>query len=262
MFRTRSIIEYLWIRIIGGYRKSKRIHSPFINDFIAMVVRGKDTVEFSEIDRLNKQLRYDSMLLNIQDLGAGSLSGTGKNRRISQIVRYSSIQPKYGKFLSRLVHWMLPSTIIELGTGAGISTMYMAITWHQCKVFTIEGCTEIAGLADENMKSLGLKNTEIITGSFDEILPAILQKIQHPLLIFIDGDHIGQHLTGYYETILPFTDENSVFVFDDIRWSESMEKAWKGIIKREEVSVSIDLFRMGILFLKKNIKKQQFIVTF
>jgi len=262
MFRIRSFIEYLWIRIIAESWKGNRIYSPFINDFITNTVRGKDPVNFDKIDKLYKHLQYDSTKLSIRDLGAGSVSGTGQYRRISQILRYSSIKRKYGRLLSRIVHWISPSTIIELGTGAGFSTMYMAVSCNQCKVFSIEGCPEIAELAGRNMKSLSLNNTEIITGSFNEILPAILQKIHHPLLIFIDGDHLGQNLNGYYETILPFTDENSVFVFDDIRWSESMEKAWKEIIKREEISVSLDLFRMGILFFKKNIRKQHLVVKF
>jgi predicted O-methyltransferase YrrM len=164
--------------------------------------------------------------------------------------------------MSRLIISLKPSTIIELGTGVGISTMYMASASEHSQVYTVEGCAELAGLAKRNMKNLGLINTEIIIGSFNEILPDLMQKIQHPLFIFIDGDHTGENLARYYEKILPFTDENSVFVFDDIRWSVSMEKAWNEIIKRPEVSVSMDLFRMGILFLKKNIHKQHYIIKF
>jgi predicted O-methyltransferase YrrM len=226
------------------------------------VVRGKDPVDYERIEKNYKNLRHDTSILNIQDLGAGPASGNGRIRQVGQFVRYSSISPEYGRLLSRIIHYLKPFTIIELGTGAGFSTMYMALAGDNCMIYTIEGCPEIADLAGRNIKSLGLENTEIITGSFNDILPAVIQKIQHPLFVIIDGDHRGESLTGYFETILPLTTENSVFVLDDIRWSLSMETAWKKIIKRKEVSVSIDLFRMGIIFLKKNINKQHFVVRF
>jgi predicted O-methyltransferase YrrM len=226
------------------------------------VVRGKDSYNYSKIDEIFKNLRHDSTILDIQDLGAGSASGNVLHRKVSKCVRNSSINSKYGRLLSRLVQSIKPSTIIELGTGAGFSTMYMAEAYDHCKIFSIESCTEIAGLASRNINNLGLKNTEIITGSFSDVLPVLLPRIEHPLFIFIDGDHNGEHLLGYFKTILPFTDENTVFVLDDIRWSISMEKAWKQIIKRQEVSVSIDLFRMGILFLMKNINKQDYVIKF
>jgi predicted O-methyltransferase YrrM len=221
-----------------------------------------DTVDYANIEKIYKSLRCDSKKLSIQDLGAGSLTGKEHLRKAGQIVKHSSVSGKYGKLLSRIVHRLNPSTIIELGTGTGFSTMYMALANDQCKIYTIEGCPEIADLADRNIKSLGLTNAEIITGSFNNILPAVLQKLKHPLFIFIDGDHRGENLIGYFEKLLPFTNENSVFVLDDIRWSVSMERAWEKIIKRTEVWVSIDLFRMGILFLKKNTHKQHYVIRF
>jgi predicted O-methyltransferase YrrM len=220
------------------------------------VVRGKDPFNYDKIDNIYKSLRYDSTILDIQDLGAGSVSGNDLSQTVSKFVRNSSINSGYGRLLSRIVQSMKPSTIIELGTGAGFSTMYLAMARDQCKIFSIEGSTEIAGLACRNINRLDLKNTEIITGSFSDILPVLLPKVKHPLFIFIDGDHNGEHLLGYFKTMLPFTDENTVFVLDDIRWSISMEKAWKQIIKKQEVSVSIDLFRMGILFMKKMLKNK------
>lgn len=225
-------------------------------------MRGEDPVGYDKIDRIYKHLRSDPTILRLQESGAGSVLGDDQTRRVRQIVSGTSVSPKYGRLLSRLVHSIKPSTIIELGTGAGISTMYMAIACDHCKVYSIEGNPEIAGLAERNIISLNLTNTEIFAGSFSEILPGLLQNVQHPLLIFIDGDHRGQQLMRYFETMLPYTDENTILVLDDIRWSVSMEVAWKEIIKRPEVSVSIDLFRMGILFLKKNIHKQNHVIKF
>ncbi len=226
------------------------------------VIGGSDNFDYTKIETIRKELSKDDSEIEVTDLGAGSQRRAGKIRSAGYIVNQASIKPKYGKLLARLVGWLSPSTIIELGTGAGLSTMYMAAILNKCKIFSVEGCPEIANLAKKNMNKLGLRNVEIITGSFNDMLPEILQKIKHDLFVFIDGDHRGDRLTGYYKSILPFTNKNSVFVLDDIRWSASMENAWLDIIKRNEVSVSIDLFRIGIIFLKKDMEKRRYVLWY
>jgi predicted O-methyltransferase YrrM len=177
---------------------------------------------------------------------------------VGKFVRSSSVRPKYGKFLSRFAKLLNPSSIIELGTGAGFSTIFMAFACPGSRVFSIEGCPEIADLAGNNLARIGITNAEVITGSFSRELPGVLNRIRHPLLVFIDGDHRGERLLEYLRIIRPQTDENTVIILDDIRWSASMEKVWKEIISQNEVSASIDLFRMGIIFFRKDINKRHF----
>lgn len=262
MSLIRYTCKYIPYLLTSRHSRGHGIHSPFVYDFVTNVLRGPDHTDYKQIERLKEDLKHDFSELHIIDPGAGSQSGAEKILSAAYIVNHTSVNSKFGRLIARLVDWLSPSTIIELGTGAAFSTMYMAVAADQCKIFSIEGCPEIAKLAERNITKLGLFNTEIITGSFTDLLPSLLPKIHHTLLVFIDGDHRGSHLINYFESILPFTNENSVFVFDDIRWSGSMEKAWKDIIKREEISVSIDLFRMGILFMKRNIFKQHYVIRF
>ena len=39
-------------------------------------------------------------------------------------------------------------------------------------------------------------------------------------------------------------------------WSEGMQSAWKNLIERPEVTLSIDLYDVGILFFKKELTKK------
>jgi hypothetical protein len=50
--------------------------------------------------------------------------------------------------------------------------------------------------------------------------------------------------------------EYDILVFDDIHWSEGMEKAWEEIKKNERVTCSVDLFFIGIVFLRKEFKEK------
>ena len=45
----------------------------------------------------------------------------------------------------------------------------------------------------------------------------------------------------------PFTNTNTIYMLDDIRWSQSMFYAWKNLSNYDGFGVAIDLFRIGIL---------------
>ena len=54
--------------------------------------------------------------------------------------------------------------------------------------------------------------------------------------------------------------EDSCLIFHDIHWSKGMRKAWDGICADQRVIFSIDLFEMGLVFFKKGVPKQHFIL--
>ena len=58
--------------------------------------------------------------------------------------------------------------------------------------------------------------------------------------------------------LLEKIDENSIIVFDDIYWSDQMEEAWKEIVNNKRVTLSIDLFKMGIVFFHPSIVKEHY----
>jgi hypothetical protein len=62
----------------------------------------------------------------------------------------------------------------------------------------------------------------------------------------------------YFEQALPFVTENSVFVFDDIYWSDEMKQAWQKIKENPKVTITIDLYEMGLVFFRMGQRKQHF----
>ena len=57
---------------------------------------------------------------------------------------------------------------------------------------------------------------------------------------------------------LPFIEESTILVFDDIYWSRDMTQAWETILKDSRVIVSIDCFNLGFIFFRKEQPKQHF----
>ena len=82
------------------------------------------------------------------------------------------------------------------------------------------------------------------------------------MLLFIDGNHKYEPALRYFNIIRKYAKEDTIIIFDDIHWSAEMESAWKMITADENVSVSIDVFRCGIVFFKKGIAKECFSVNY
>ena len=80
---------------------------------------------------------------------------------------------------------------------------------------------------------------------------------------FIDGNHRLEPTLRYFHQVLPYTNDQSVLVFDDIHWSSEMEQAWDHIKSHTAVTSSIDLFFIGIIFFRKEFReKQDFVIRF
>ena len=211
---------------------------------------------------LRSYLQQSNQKINCTDLGAGSLVGNKKSRQVKQLVSSSAKSKKFAQLLFRLVDHFQPEEVLELGTSLGISTAYLASANSKIKVITIEGCKEIAEKATENFKKLGLQNIEQHIGNFDDVLPKILSEKEKVDLVFFDGNHRKEPTLNYFKQCLAKAHENSVFIFDDIYWSKEMAEAWDEIKMNERVTVTLDLFYMGIVFFRKEQVKQHFTISY
>jgi predicted O-methyltransferase YrrM len=121
----------------------------------------------------------------------------------------------------------------------------------------------VAQIAGQNYQLLGLKNIILLEGNFDTQLPRWLQQHKSIDFAFIDGNHAFKPTMAYFEAILEAVHENSILVFDDIHWSAEMEEAWAQISAHPRVTLSIDLFFIGVVFFRQEFaQKQQVSIRF
>ena len=261
MERLKIIIRYI---IYYFNSKNKHyIHSPFIYHLVTEVINKKKRLPiYTEIENLKRNLCKIKREINITDYGAGSNINNSSKRKIKDIARNSSKNSKYGRLLHRLVKHYKPKNILELGTSLGISTCYIAEGNRNAKVYTIEGCPETANTAKENFNQLNINNIQTIIGNFDNTLEGLLKKLQYLDLVFIDGNHRKRPTIEYFKKCLDYANNNTIFIFDDIHWSTGMQDAWKEIQANTSVTATVDLFYIGIVFIKKELSKEHFIVRF
>lgn len=257
MKQLRFLLRYLLYRLRS--RDAHGIHSPFVYDLYQNVIAVKAPFYvYDKIEYLRSQLLASGKVIEVTDLGAGR---SGK-RSIGAIAKRSAKPAKYGQLLFRLVNRFKPHAILELGTSLGLSSLYLCTPNNASKLLTIEGCPAIAQAAGENFKKFGAANIEQVTGDFDEVLPGALQRQQRLDFVFFDGNHRRDPTLRYFEQCLAYSNEQSVFVFDDIHWSAEMEEAWEAIKKHPSVTVTIDLFFVGLVFFRKQQAKEHFTLRF
>jgi predicted O-methyltransferase YrrM len=228
---------------------------------VSKVFRNKtDRNIVCTIEKVRKKLISEQGSIKMNDLGSGKDKRKTNIRKVSEIARNSPVPSKYAQLLSNLASEFGGPMIVELGTSFGISTMYMAYGSPGSVIYTIEGSKEVAEIANRNFNEAGLKNIVTLTGSFDKMLPVVFSEGIKPGLVFIDGDHRKEPVLRYFRKIAEEADNNTVIVIDDIYYSREMEEAWDEIRVSEKVSVTVDVFRMGIIFFRKGITPGNYIV--
>ena len=256
--------KYLRYYLSASNSKGHGIHSPFVFDFVKNVLNDKrNFYAYAQIEDLRERLLKDETVIEVEDFGAGSVIAKSKSRSVADIAKHAAKNKKLAQLLFRISDYFQPKTMIELGTSLGISSAYLASPCPNAKIITIEGSASIAEIARKNFQSLALKNIEPITGDFDQALPSVLNTLHEIDLAFVDGNHRKQPTLAYFSQLLEHGAPASVFIFDDIHWSEEMEQAWEIIKQHERITLTIDLFFIGLIFFREGFKaKQHFTIRF
>lgn len=244
--------------------KGHGVHSPFVFDFIIHVLNDKKKYEcYGKIESLRKKLLTNDTIIEVEDFGAGSAVIPFKNRVVKDIAASSLKKKKYAQLLFRIAKYYQAKTIVELGTSFGITTCYLASANADLKIITLEGAHNIANIALENFQEMKLTNVELLEGNFEKTLSLLNDKIENIDLLFVDGNHRRKATLEYFDLFLKKSTEQSIFIFDDIHWSGEMEEAWELIQQHDSVTMTIDLFFVGLVFFNKDFKvKQHFSIRF
>ncbi len=240
------------------------IHSPFLFDLYTRVIACKhDTsADYDQIKKTRKALLRSKETIEILDLGAGSRVNKSNVRSIGSIAKNAEKPEKFGKLFYRLIQHFQPNYIIELGTSLGITSLYLCKARPQAKVITFEGCPETASIAKQTFHSQQVDNVEVVLGNIDDSLIERIKTLPQIDFAYFDANHRYEPTIRYFEACLPLAHNDSLFIFDDIYWSEEMKKAWEEIKLHPDVSLTVDLFWIGLVFFRKEQPKEHFCLRF
>lgn len=255
---------------IGSYlghlvraRTRHGVHSPFVYDLITHVLRPTTTLpEFKTIETLRADLLESEQTIRVNDLGAGSRVFGEPTRAVADIAKTALKPASEAQLLFRLTRYFQARQVLELGTSFGITTLYLSLGADEGSVHTIEGCPQTMRIAQHHFDQVEQRNIHAVLGSFRSKLPETLQKMGSVDLVFIDGHHAKEPTLEYFGQCLTKAHAGTIFVFDDIHWSRGMEQAWEAVKAHPRVTVTVDLYDLGLAFLRTEQVKEHFTLRY
>ncbi|CAM3961020.1 O-methyltransferase [Flavobacterium antarcticum] len=256
----KSYLKFIW-----NSTNAHGVHSPFVFNLVQKCFYDK--TNYSEYNILYKywfSLVEDNRTILVTDFGSGSRVFKSNKRKVSQIAEIAGISQKRAKLLFRITQYFMPNTILEIGTSLGLATSALALANKNLSITSLEGCQETLSVAKEmfQFRSFNLQSERVafINTEFSKQLTTYNLQPTTYNLIFFDGNHSKKATLEYFELLLPTIDNETVWIFDDIHWSQEMEEAWELIKKHPKVTVTVDTFQWGIVFFRSEQVKENFIV--
>jgi len=252
-YQIKSYIKFLF-----KSTNQHGVHSPFVYKLVTECFYNKAKFDaYATLNDFRKKLKADTELILVTDFGAGSRVFKTDKRMVKAIANTAGITKKRQQLLYRLANYFKPKITLELGTSLGLASTALALGNPLGEVVSVEGCGNTAAKATHYFETFNLKNVMLHTAVFDDFLAKNNTEYD---FVYIDGNHSKEATLRYFNMLRKRVNSNSVFVFDDIYWNPEMTAAWHEIISNEQVTVSIDTFQWGLVFFRKEQKKEHFTI--
>jgi predicted O-methyltransferase YrrM len=261
MLNIRFGTDYLLHKFTAKTRHG--LHSPFVYRLVDEVIYNySDKNIYLQIEDARKRLLNDNQEITVTDLGAGSHLNKNQVKKVSTIAKNALKSPKLAQLIYRLAADHQPKNIIELGTCLGITTLYLNKAAPTAQTFTLEGCPQTAAVAADTFKQEKTDNIKQLVGNFDDTLHPLIDQLPQLDFVYVDGNHQKEATLRYFEWCLPKAHEGTLLIFDDIYWSEGMKEAWAAIKAHPQVTITVDLFWIGLVYFRKGNEKEDFLIRF
>lgn len=258
--RIVQTVKYFKYLLKARHTNGHGIHSPFVFDLVTHALFDRTKYpEYDQMKSIRSNLINNKEVLVLNGYGAGSRIFSENSRTVADLVKISSVGPKFQRLLFRLAKYYQSDVILELGTSVGLSTLAFSLGSPQSKVITIEAEPSLCEFAIKQFDRLGKTNIQVRHGMFEEQLPVVLNEFAVPGIVFIDGDHTCESTLKYFRKLRSVM-KMGIIILDDINWSEGMLEAWE--IIRNESEVTIDLFFMGMVIIRPHVTPGHYRIRF
>ena len=218
-----SYLKYLWQR-----KSEYGIHSPFVYDFMRKVLNDSGSNrDYDTIYRIARLLDKRKLNFNLR---------------------------KQSRLLYRMVRYFEPDSVVSFGKVSALNTAAMALGHLQTKVYLEESDDFL-----ETLNSMGVVNVSLIQ---PEEFDSEHFKRLNIGYVFFSRNSFEDDTWDYLADCLNHKTSDSVFVFEGIHHNRNMEDAWEEIKANDDVSVTFDLYCVGMVFFREGIEKQDFVLKY
>lgn len=236
------------------------VHSPFVYDLVTQCFYKKTpSSNINYFKKVKNYLLSNNHIIEVNGNGKGSKIFKTDHRKVAAISIVTGISNKRAVLLIRFVTYFNFEHMLEIGTSVGLGTTAMHIGNPKAVINTLEGCENTADVAKSFFQQFNFNTIKISTGDFKNNLPILLEENQYDFIYF-DGNHQKKPMLNYFNQCLQTVHNNSVFILDNIFCSPEIQEAWEEIKNHPKVTVTINTFYWGIVFFRKEQKKQHFTI--
>jgi predicted O-methyltransferase YrrM len=125
-------------------------------------------------------------------------------------------------FLLHIVEYMNPSIVLELGTGRGCSTAFIASGLERGAVVSVDDYREGVEprLIESNLRACGLLGkVELIIGNTFDVDKLFVERLGSDIkaeIIFMDSSHHYEDMKKEYQALKPIMSEKHILIIDDV----------------------------------------------
>lgn len=232
-----SCIQSAWIWCKRfRYRRGYGVHSPFAFNLITWVIYEK-LPYYAFLDLKEKRRKYL------------------KSNQCFPDKKYRT--EKIDRLIFRLVNYFQPSTLLDIGTSSGLSTLYMSAVGKSVCCISMDNTNDANGFACRLLEDT--ENVKLHVGNISQDLPCIIASLQKIDFLHLNYPYANDDV---FEKCMSKIHAYSVMVVDGIHTSKEMQKWWDKIVSDDRIGITFDLYSVGIVFFDKTKIKQHYIVNF
>ena len=166
------------------------------------------------------------------------------------------------QLLFRLTNYFKSKNILQIGTTMGLSTLYLTSYATGLRCIALENVPEFATIARQAFAKEGRNPIDLRIGNYKDLLPQALNDINSLDFVFFNTLYEQHNNLWLFNECMKYAHNDTVFVFEGIKASRKMRELWEEICACPEVTVTLDLYSLGIVLFNKKLHKRDYIVYF
>lgn len=215
---SHKFIARLKYLLRAHYRNGHHVHSPYTYRVCRNILFERwEFYSFEALERFRRKRGYDGRMA------------------------------KYEQILQRLCADSGARSVVEVGLGDGISTMYLASNRRSERVCVLERDNRRIEAARRDWELLGYGNIYVTEDEWPERVDFMYC-------------NEAENMREAFEECRGRATENCIMVFRGIHDDEAKEAEWREIAGNEDVRISMDLFEVGVVWLNEIYQKQHYTI--
>ncbi len=256
-----SLKKTILRKTILGYRKLRHqrgygVHSPFVYTLITKVIEERHPYyAYQDIEQFRKQfwLRADPVVYPDR-----RRKGREHTQPLGTLIRREAISPRKGTLLFRLANYYKTARILQIGSSHDLSAVYLSAYAKGVWCTVLEPVPAFAAVAREMYAKSLFNPIDLREGAYEETLPGVLTDLKLVDFIFFNTCHEQNNPIRLFRECVNYTNEQAVFVFNEIKANRAMRQCWHEVCTSPDVTVTVDLYSIGIAFRNPKLHKRTY----